>query len=249
MKQERRVIIVGDIHGCLDTFEALLRKVEYTSSDLLVSCGDLVDRGPNGPEVVNLTRELGAICVKGNHEDKLVRYFRHEQKVACNPGTKNPMKKYGARDYAQFLRYTEDQVEWMERLPNWVEVIPGWLVVHAGFDTRPLENQDPKVIQRVRYLDKDTGRMPKSGTPFTQPANSVHWAQLWQGPQNVVYGHIVNRLDSPTIHEGKGFTTYSIDTGACFGGNLTALVLNEGIVSFCQVQGAVAYAEWYNKSS
>lgn len=53
----RRTIIIGDIHGCFDELLELLRKVDLHPDDLLVSVGDVVDRGPAPGEVVGLFRE------------------------------------------------------------------------------------------------------------------------------------------------------------------------------------------------
>lgn len=42
-----RIIVVGDVHGCLDELHDLLHKVAFNqSSDLLLFTGDLGNRGP-----------------------------------------------------------------------------------------------------------------------------------------------------------------------------------------------------------
>ncbi len=47
-----RTIIVGDIHGCLDEFRALLKEAEYDKAkDVLILAGDLVNKGPSSAEV------------------------------------------------------------------------------------------------------------------------------------------------------------------------------------------------------
>ncbi|WP_242579715.1 polynucleotide kinase-phosphatase [Streptomyces sp. MST-110588] len=86
--------IVGDIHGCRSELETLLVELGYelTRDDLgravdarhpegrtAVFVGDLVDRGPDSPGVLRLVMgmvEAGhALCVCGNHENKLGRYL------------------------------------------------------------------------------------------------------------------------------------------------------------------------------
>lgn len=43
-----RVIVVGDVHGCVDELKALMRKVDYVQgNDTLILAGDLVDKGPD----------------------------------------------------------------------------------------------------------------------------------------------------------------------------------------------------------
>ena len=45
---KKRIIIVGDIHGCLEEFKILLQKCNYHSSDSsIILVGDLVNKGLN----------------------------------------------------------------------------------------------------------------------------------------------------------------------------------------------------------
>jgi bis(5'-nucleosyl)-tetraphosphatase (symmetrical) len=62
---------IGDIQGCFDEFEALLRAVGFRPDrDRLWLVGDLVNRGPKSLEVLRFVRSLGdrAITVLGNHD-------------------------------------------------------------------------------------------------------------------------------------------------------------------------------------
>src|SRR5690606_42034655 len=64
-----RDIAVGDIHGCFSKLKTSLKRIRFDpSKDLLLSVGDLVDRGPESHHVLEwlaLSRFL-AIC--GTHE-------------------------------------------------------------------------------------------------------------------------------------------------------------------------------------
>ena len=52
-----RLIIVGDIHGCVDELHALLDKVAFSHDiDNLIFAGDLVNKGPSSVEVSNTMR-------------------------------------------------------------------------------------------------------------------------------------------------------------------------------------------------
>ncbi|WP_415897530.1 symmetrical bis(5'-nucleosyl)-tetraphosphatase [Neptuniibacter sp. QD72_48] len=61
---------IGDIQGCYDELQALLRTINFTSSDHLWIAGDLVNRGPKSLETLRFLRDLGeqATCVLGNHD-------------------------------------------------------------------------------------------------------------------------------------------------------------------------------------
>jgi len=80
--------IVGDIHGEIDALRDLLRHLGYGSDGIhpegrrLVFVGDLTDRGPDSPAVLDLVSEWVsqglAQCVLGNHELNLLRQARKE---------------------------------------------------------------------------------------------------------------------------------------------------------------------------
>ena len=70
-----RVVVITDIHGCLNECKRLLEKLEFDKScDRLINLGDTIDRGPQIYEVFEFLRalkeEMGDRCVliKGNHE-------------------------------------------------------------------------------------------------------------------------------------------------------------------------------------
>ena len=49
---EQRVICVGDVHGCADELETLLRKCQYNKeNDILVFNGDIINKGPKSVQV------------------------------------------------------------------------------------------------------------------------------------------------------------------------------------------------------
>src|SRR6476659_3513771 len=102
----RRTLAIGDVHGCRLELDELLALVAYTpSTDRLVFVGDLVDRGYDPAGVVRLVRELqqagDVLVIKGNHEEKLCRWFlRVEQQRAT--GKKNMMAPPNPERLAQW---------------------------------------------------------------------------------------------------------------------------------------------------
>lgn len=59
--------IIGDIHGCYKTFKKLLKQIPKNSK--IISVGDLVDKGPNSCDVLDLVISLDNFqMVLGNHE-------------------------------------------------------------------------------------------------------------------------------------------------------------------------------------
>ena len=69
------VFAVGDIQGCLDELQAVLKQAGFRArEDMLWCVGDLVNRGPKSLETLRFLRDLGphAICVLGNHDITLL---------------------------------------------------------------------------------------------------------------------------------------------------------------------------------
>jgi len=221
-----RTIVIGDVHGCLDELDELLRTLEHRRGDRLVLAGDLVDRGPDPVGVVRRARELGALAVLGNHEEKHLRFRRHEARARAEPGYRNPMASFHADRMAEHLAYSEDDWRWIEALPAWLRLDPRWLVVHAGFEPRwPLAKQKERIVVRVREVDA-TGKFVSTGDPRKPAPGAVPWATMWRGPESVIHGHQVVSLEAPRIDRpAEDVECWGIDTGCVFGGRLTALVL------------------------
>lgn len=191
-----RHIVIGDIHGCLVELEQLLELAGASSDDVLVSVGDLVDRGPESPEVVRYFRERPhSRAIAGNHERKHIRRtFSYAQEITR----------------LQFGSGYEDAVQWMRSLPYFLELDDA-IVVHAAvLPDRPLADQPPEIL-----CGSTSGEKALEGL-----LGGAWWHERWAGPRPVIFGHHV--VDEPLIRPGL---VYGIDTGACHGGRLTALSL------------------------
>lgn len=72
LSEHRRIIAVGDIHGCLVSLKHLLGQLELKDDDQLVFLGDYISRGPSSREVVSFLLELqqryACFFIMGNHE-------------------------------------------------------------------------------------------------------------------------------------------------------------------------------------
>ncbi|HTE49441.1 MAG TPA: metallophosphoesterase [Kofleriaceae bacterium] len=192
----RRHVVIGDVHGCHQELLALLDRIGPSQDDVLVSVGDLVDRGPEPAEVIRFFRDRpGSVVLTGNHERKHVR---------------------GVRSYAQEMTRLQlgagyaEAVEWMATLPYYLELDDA-IVVHAGLV--------PGVSLAEQREDVLCGSTAGEHELERQLAGR-RWHEVWEGPKPVVFGHHV--VDQPLVRPGL---IYGIDTGACHGGRLTALTL------------------------
>ena len=200
-----RTIILGDLHGCLDELRALLDHVGFAAGDQLVSVGDTVVRGPHPAETLDLLMTLGARAVRGNHEDRLLRW-RASRKSAA------PMT-IGAMTKATAKRLRKRHWQWLRALPLWIDLPEhGVRVVHAGLvPGLPINRQLPRTLLYMRCIGEH-------GEPI-ESRDRVPWGERYTGPPHVVFGH--NALPNPQIHRWAT----GIDTGAVYGGRLTAMVL------------------------
>lgn len=73
--------IVGDIHGCYDEFLALREKCQQFAGKgkiRIISCGDLIDRGPKSFEVVShFASHKDDLALLGNHEQEFLLITHH----------------------------------------------------------------------------------------------------------------------------------------------------------------------------
>lgn len=211
--------------------------------DRVIQLGDLMDRGPAPAECVRFARERGIEVVLGNHDEKHVRWRRHEA-TRIVTGKKNPMRPLPPADEAQNQLLSDEDVAWIAARPIWIDLRSehGWMAVHAGFEPGvPLIFQDQKKAIRVRYIDPATGLMVslEEGNPGA-PAGSVPWHSLYTGVP-VVFGHAVQGF-LPRVYTGPPTSMcVGIDTGCVYGGALTALVLEGRSFTFAQVPARRAY--------
>lgn len=240
----RRTIVVGDVHGCIEELMELMRAVAYRpGDDRLVFVGDLVDRGPDPAAVVRYARSVGAECVMGNHDHKQVRWARHEAKRRDKPTYKNPMTSVSELEAEQYAQLRHEDRAWLASLPMILHLDDGWAVVHAGCEPRRrLERQNDNALLRLRYVNEAGAFVQAFTDRAAAELGAVPWASVWPGPESIVYGHMVHDLADVRIDEpAAGVSCYGIDTGACFGGRLTALLLPSR--EFVQVDAKRAYAE------
>ncbi|MGH3738365.1 MAG: polynucleotide kinase-phosphatase [Micromonosporaceae bacterium] len=218
--------IVGDVHGCRAELETLLGEMGWTlhrdsagrpvdathpEDRTAVFVGDLVDRGPDSPGVLRLVMGMvaagHALCVPGNHEQKLLRKLRGRN-VKLSHGLAETLEQL-AKEPPEFI---EQAAAWIDGLVSHYRLDGGKLVVsHAGLK----EEYQGRASGRVRSFclyGETTGETDEYGLPVRYP-----WANDYRGAAMVAYGH------TPTPKPEWINNTICLDTGCVFGGELTAL--------------------------
>lgn len=236
----RMKVVIGDVHGCIEELDELLKKIEYKPEAIdLYFAGDLLDRGPDPIACVRRVRELKAHMIKGNHEDTNLRWRAHEEKQKAT-GKPNPMHIRPTKFRQENEALSDEDIAWMEHLPLKIDLGDNLWLLHGGCEPRySLQDQLPNQIIRARYVN-EYGASVSLKKDKSQPDSSVFWTTVWNGPESIIYGHNVNSLMDVRIDERpNGAKCIGIDTGCVFGGRLTAYYADTGEV--VQVQAKKEY--------
>ena len=166
--------IIGDIHGCNRTFQALLEQLELGENDRLILLGDYIDRGPDSKGVIDTIfslREAGqeVVCLRGNHEQLLLDALEDagDLELWLINGGRQTMTSFGAdrlRDIPQpYIGFFKSTLLYHEA--------EHCICVHGGLDFSkpdPLEHAHPLLWARHWYADID---------------------YAWLGDRIIVHGH------------------------------------------------------------
>ncbi|MBP7764278.1 MAG: serine/threonine protein phosphatase [Deltaproteobacteria bacterium] len=213
-----KIFAVGDIHGCVEMLRRLMRMIAADlARDTLVFIGDYIDRSRGGPQVIDDLRALreesrNVICLRGNHEAMLQNYLDGvEEDLYLANGGAATLAAYGIAP-ADSPREKKEKIpaahrRFLESLLPCYET-QDFIFVHAGL--RPgiaLGEQSVEDLLWIRrdFIDSD-----------------------YDFGKRVVFGHTPR--GEPLVDAGK----IGIDTGAVYGGRLTAVELPA--VIFYQVE-------------
>ena len=218
----RRTIIIGDIHGCYDELCELLDRVGPTTSDRVISVGDLIVKGEKNREVLDLfSVDERFSAVIGNHDRALLRYWRGEAVKLKESQEKTRVELEPDRE-----RYSA----YLNSLPYMID-LGSHLVVHAG--VRPgvaLKDQAAEDLTELRTLGED--RTSRVGLP---------WYEVYDGDQVVLFGHW------PASQPRRAPRAIGLDTGCVYGYQLTAYIIEAD--DFISVKARRDYASPKQKSS
>ena len=220
------VYAIGDIHGHLDKLERAHARIEAdraregAQDAQLIHVGDLVDRGPASAGVITYLMELSKsdpriTILRGNHDQLFVDFLTQDLETCRANGTlrwteailggRETLASYGVQNWFKSAAHREAQrqvpaehVAFLSGLPL-THQAGDCLFVHAGI--RPgvaLDDQDPEDLIWIRH--------------------EFLMSRLDHGPL-VVHGH------TPTDEVEHHGNRLAIDTGAAFGGPLSAVAI------------------------
>jgi serine/threonine protein phosphatase 1 len=204
---------IGDVHGCFDKLEALLLACERVRAGRevrYVLIGDYIDRGPDARKVIDLLirRQLSGgnrfICLRGNHEQMLIGAAAegrsdHDLMTWWANGGEQTLDSYGVNDPSSL---PAPHIEWIKALPLRFGDRKR-LFVHAGI--RP----------GVAIAEQSDDDLLWIREPFLSSKGGYNTF--------VVHGHTPTKSRLPDLRPHR----LNLDTGACFGGELTAAAFTD----------------------
>jgi serine/threonine protein phosphatase 1 len=218
---------VGDIHGEYEKLEELLEALPLEEGDRLLFLGDYVDRGPDSfgvvERLIELQQDWPCVFLLGNHESMLLDFLGWTDEAYF--GGDAFLMNGGDRtlaSYGYFDRETPDRESF--RLPKQHEdfllslklhhVEGDYIFVHAGFGRAELKEKDVSyALRRSKPEDLLWNR-----TTIDLPHNLG---------ATIVYGHTPS--EDFQVRWNPPFSI-GIDTGAVYGGPLTAIRLPDETV-------------------
>lgn len=220
--QGMRIYAIGDVHGCIDQ---LGRMHDLIGGELdrdppddwrIVHLGDYVDRGPDTRAVLEflskaVARDARIVALRGNHDQGMLDFLDHGEwnGIFANNGGDATGRSYGLE--MEFLPQTArtESARLAAAMPpahraflqdlRFSLTLGDYFFCHAGI--RPgvaLDRQDPHDLLWIRK-------------PF-HDYSGLH-------PRVIVHGH--TPVPAPEVRPNR----INLDTGACFSGRLTGLVL------------------------
>ncbi|KAK5744908.1 hypothetical protein LTR17_001659 [Elasticomyces elasticus] len=197
---KRRLVFIGDIHGCKKELLHLLEKIDFDSAkDHLIATGDVVSKGPDSAGVLDELIRIGAESVRGNHEDRLVEAAKTMLDDDVDVPSAATTSKGYSKDAAllkqmkpRHLRYLYDMPLMLRipalplaKHPGKHHIAEEITVIHAGLVPHvPLEKQDPYFVMNMRSIDHKT-HVP-SALHETKKGNSKPWFNIWNWYQDRV---------------------------------------------------------------
>jgi serine/threonine protein phosphatase 1 len=218
----RRTLVIGDIHGCLRQFDALLEATGLTPDDHLILLGDFVDRGPESAGVIKrilrLLQDHQVTAIMGNHEQMMLAARTSHERFSdwLQNGGDATLRSYAGMR-ATLRDVSADHWVFLEdKLVDYLET-DSQIFVHANaYPGLPMAEQ-PDYMLRWERCDNIAAH--ESGKTII----CGHTPQASGDPMNVGYA-------------------ICLDTNACRGGPLTCLDVVSGRTWQAEAGGRVRRA-------
>ncbi len=189
-----QVALIGDIHGNLPAFEAVLADIDRRGIERIICLGDVAGKGPSGAAVVDICRQRCAVTIQGNWDAGLAQPADHPAVQWCQ-------QELGA-----------ERLDWLGGLPFRFDfVLSGQRIrlVHAspqGVNQRVLQSAP---LQQLLMMFESTDLTDPEFVPDVVGYADSHTPFVRTFSQRTLFniGSVGNPLDTPlaawTVLEGS----------------------------------------------
>jgi len=122
----KSIIVYGDIHGCLDEFKKLRKKIDPKADDIEISVGDFLNKGPYSLETLHYILDHDILAVAGNNEAKIIKLYKRYRKEG-----EKYLKTIREHEKDTILKITKNELKYLESLPYFLK-FSNLTIVHGG---------------------------------------------------------------------------------------------------------------------
>ncbi|KAF9435908.1 hypothetical protein BGZ76_005275 [Entomortierella beljakovae] len=252
---KERTIIVGDVHGNFIGLEHFLKQIKFNQDkDMIIFAGDIVAKGPQSLEVIDKARSINAKCVRGNHDDKVIRWKGYldslspvqrdmldvgnnnsiptDNSVPSDPELSVPSDLIRGSDHYHIARnLNNDQYQYLLSCPLILSLSVDLQnrnipirVVHAGID--PTLN----IKSQKPWVLENVRNIRKDGVPSRKRGNGHGWANMFNDIQSDLDDNeqpvytLVYGHDAGRSLNVKPWSI-GLDSGCVYGGALSGYIV------------------------
>ncbi len=214
------VAVIGDIHGCFYTLVELYNKIRMKYPEIPVYClGDLVDRGNNSYEVIYFMINEKIPFTPGNHDYMFYHFFKEPTSVFARSwvfnGNEQTLQSYENHEDSVFKH-----IEYIKRAPLIINTSDCY-ISHAGISSK-----------YKNYLPKDYHGNLEILEEFVLNDYRGDQGVLWCRDQLLNIGklQVVGHTKHHEITLDEKANAVYIDTGACVGNKLSAVIIEANVI-------------------
>ena len=202
--------IIGDVHGHAEMLKALLKELGYRHGSgtwrhdggrKAIFVGDLIDRGPEQMETVEIVRRMVdqdvALCIMGNHEYNAIQHRLGLRKL----NETDPHHTFLAQVKADRVPYRAC-LDWFMTLPLWLDM-GNFGVVHACWDTCSMDVVKTLGLGPDCTIPEKLHRLAASGKPDKEKPDS---GKPEDADDRRAYRALENILKGPELRLPDGFS-------------------------------------------
>lgn len=231
--------IIGDVHGCHDTFRDMCIRIREECSDaVIIQVGDLIDRGPGLVEVCDVVDEFNVQLIMGNHELNFLLEVM---------GYKECRSKSRQINIDLFNRYGKSTQKRI--ITMFQKAQPFMQFVWKGSDKPDRKTTCVIVSHALPGLNLINKSMIGNGwshSTSNAPMFEVQEQMKSSHYDYSIFGHYSFFYDDFPIEEqlqSKGNRLFNIDSRCVYGGKLTAMRLD--LKKMIQIDQPVDYVALY----